>query len=195
MQWLELSGQELSKHPDMIGQSSGHSRCAVAPLGPEQSRGEWYRLRQRDTQTHMRPGKVVEGLKENHTPPPLGAILTEAPALTHERRQGMTQGKVEPLKQTGADREPPCLQALGTAAHTGDQLLQTALGLLFDDLPIDQIGMGVLHRVLGASWLARAGKGLARMIDRDQRRKVTPEAIAKKAWDTQDHSRRHLDEL
>src|SRR5215471_13583884 len=33
------------------------------------------------------------------------------------------------------------------------------------------------------------------MIDLDQRRKVTPEAIAKKAWDTQDHSRRHLDEL
>ena len=55
--------------------------------------------------------------------------------------------------------------------------------------------MGFLHRVLGASWLARAGKGLERMIDLDQRRKVTTEAIAKKAWDTQDHSRRHLDEL
>src|SRR6516165_3597937 len=107
----------------------------------------------------------------------------------------MTQGQVEPLQQTGADREPQCLQALGTAAHTGDQLLETTLVLLFNHLPIDQLGMGFLDWVLGASWLARAGKGRERMIDFDQRRKVTTETIAKKARDTQDHSRRHLDEL
>src|SRR5438132_762581 len=39
MKWLEFGGQELSKRPDMIGQSSGHSRCSVAPLGLDQSRG------------------------------------------------------------------------------------------------------------------------------------------------------------
>src|SRR5215468_7231203 len=33
------------------------------------------------------------------------------------------------------------------------------------------------------------------MVDFDQRREVTAEAIAEKARDTQDHSRRHLDEL
>ena len=86
MQWLEFSDQELSKRPDMIGQSSGHARGSVAPLGLDQSRGGWFLLRQRYTQTHMRPGEVVEGLKENHAPPHLGAILTEASALTHERR-------------------------------------------------------------------------------------------------------------
>src|SRR5215470_8662676 len=37
MNRLEFCGQELSKRPDMIGQSSGHARGAVAPLGLDQS--------------------------------------------------------------------------------------------------------------------------------------------------------------
>jgi len=37
MNGLEFGGQELSKRPDMIGQSSGHARGAVAPLGLDQS--------------------------------------------------------------------------------------------------------------------------------------------------------------
>ena len=67
--------------------------------------------------------------------------------------------------------------------------------LLFDHLPIDQIGVGFLDRLLGASWLARAWKGLQGMVDLDQRREVTAEAIAEKARDAQDHGGRHLDEL
>jgi hypothetical protein len=39
MKRLEFGGQEFSKRPDMIGQSSGHSRCSVVPLGLDQSRG------------------------------------------------------------------------------------------------------------------------------------------------------------
>ena len=83
MKWLEFGGQELSKCPDMIGQSSGHSGGSVAPLGLDQSRGVWFLVRQRSTPTHMRPGEVVEGLKEHHASPHLGAILTEARALAH----------------------------------------------------------------------------------------------------------------
>src|SRR5919108_3480017 len=98
----------------------------------------------------MRSGEVVEGLKEHHTPPHLGAIFTEARALPHQRRQGLAQGEVETLKQTGANRQPPFLEAFGTAAYTIDEFLETALVLLFDYLPIDQIGMGFLHRLLGA---------------------------------------------
>ena len=30
---LEFDGQEFSKRPDMIRQSSSHARCAMAPLG------------------------------------------------------------------------------------------------------------------------------------------------------------------
>src|SRR5437588_6436083 len=37
MNGLEFGGQELSKRPDMIGQSSGHAGALVAPLGLDQS--------------------------------------------------------------------------------------------------------------------------------------------------------------
>ena len=92
MKWLEFSGQELSKRPDMICQSGGHAGCSVAPLGLDQSRGVWLLVRQRQTQTHVRPGEVVESLKVDHAPPHLGPILTEAPALAHQRRQRLPQG-------------------------------------------------------------------------------------------------------
>src|SRR5262249_13503045 len=97
MNGFEFGGQELSKRPDMIGQSSSHARGSVAPLGLDQSLGGWLQIRQRYAQTHMRAGEVVEGLKEHYASPHLGAILTEAPAFAHERRQGMAQGEVETL--------------------------------------------------------------------------------------------------
>src|SRR5215813_12665018 len=37
MNGLEFGGQELSKRPDMISQSSSHARSSVAPLGLDQS--------------------------------------------------------------------------------------------------------------------------------------------------------------
>src|SRR5215831_3539272 len=143
----------------------------------------------------MRPGEVVEGLKEHHASPHVGAIFTEARALTHQRRQSMTQGEVEPLQHTRADRQPQLLEACGTAADTVDEGLETAFVLLFDHLPIDQIGVGFLPRLLGTSWFAGAWKGLQGMVDLDQRREVTAEAIAEKARDAQDDSGRQLDEL
>ena len=118
----------------------------------------------------MRSGEVVEGLKEHHASPHLGAILTEARALAHQRRQSMAQSEVETLKQTGADRQPQILQALGTAAYTVDELLETALLRLLDDLAVDQLWVGLLERLLGASRLARARKGRQGMVDLDQRR-------------------------
>src|SRR5215471_18897405 len=143
----------------------------------------------------MRSSEVVEGLKEHHASPHLGAILTEAPALAHQRRQGMAQGEVETLEQTRADRQPQCLEALGTAADTVDEGLETALVLLFDHLPIDPSGMGFLHRLLGTSWFAGAWEGLQGMIDFDQRREVTAEASAAKARDAQADSGRQREEL
>src|SRR5215471_6198951 len=107
----------------------------------------------------------------------------------------MTQGKVETLNQTGANREPQVLQALGTAAYTVDKFLETALLLLLDHLPVDQRRMGLLDGLLRASWFARARKGLQGMVDLEQGREVTAEPIAEKAWDTQDHGGRHRDEL
>src|SRR5262252_4247709 len=108
----------------------------------------------------MRSSEVVEGMKEHHALPHLGALLTEAPALAHQRRQGSAEGEVKPLQQTRADRQPQCLEAFGTAADTVDEGLDTALVLLFFHLAIDLIGMGFLDRLLGTSWFAGAWKGL-----------------------------------
>src|SRR4029453_6881959 len=143
----------------------------------------------------MRPGEVVECLKQHYAPPPMGAILTETPAFANQRRQGMTQSKVETFNQTGTDRQPQLLQAPAPAAHAGDQLLQPPLALLFDYLAIDQIGVWLLHGLFGASRLARAREGRQRMVDFDQRRQITAEAIAEKARYAQDDSCRHLDQL
>src|SRR5215831_15062758 len=146
-------------------------------------------------QTHVRPCEVVEDLKEDHTPPHLEAILTEAPALADQRSQCLPQGQVETFQQTRADREPECLQAFGPAAYPVDELLETALLLVLDHLAVDQLPVRLLDRLLGASRLARAWKGLQGMVDFDQCREVTAEAITEKARDAQDDGSRHLDEL
>ena len=103
MNWLKFGGQKFSKGPHMIRQSRGHTRCSMMPRGLNQSWGPWLLLRQRQAQTHVRPGKVVEGVKEGHPPPHVGAVLTETLAFSHQRCQGMTQREIETLKQTGAD--------------------------------------------------------------------------------------------
>ena len=107
----------------------------------------------------------------------------------------MPQGQVETFKQTRTDREPEFLQALGTAAYPVDEYLETALLLFLDHLAVDQLRVGLLDRLLGASRLARAWKGLQGMVDRDQRREVTVEPIAEKARDAPDDGGRHLDKL
>jgi hypothetical protein len=47
--------------------------------------------------------EVVECLKEDHATSQLRAVFAEAPALSCQRSQGMTQGQVETLNQTSAD--------------------------------------------------------------------------------------------
>ncbi len=85
----------------------------------------------------------------------------------------MTQGKIETLKHTGADRRPQLFQPFGLAAHAVHQLLQTPFVLLFDHLAIDQIWMGLFERLCGTPPLFRASKDLYGMVDLDQSRQVT----------------------
>src|SRR5215475_15496031 len=103
----------------------------------------------------------------------------------------MTQGEVQTLEQTRADRQTQFLQPLGATAHAVHYLLQTPLALLFDHLAIDQIGMGLLKWLLRASRLSRAREGLQRMVDRKQSRQITAKAITEKARDPQDRGSRH----
>jgi hypothetical protein len=51
----------------------------------------------------------------------------------------MTQGEVETLDQTDADREAQFLQPLGPTAHAIEQRLQTSVALHFDYLAIHQL--------------------------------------------------------
>ena len=75
MNRLKFSGQKFAKCPCMIRQSGGHTRGSMLPLGLNQARARWSLIRQRQTQTRVRPGKVVEGLEEGHAPPHVGTIL------------------------------------------------------------------------------------------------------------------------
>src|SRR6266571_891020 len=90
MNRLEFGGQKLSKCPDMIGEPRRHPRSSGEPFRLNKSQDMLILVGERQAQTHVRPGEVVEGLKEHHTPSHLGAILTEARALAHQRRQSMT---------------------------------------------------------------------------------------------------------
>ena len=72
----------------MIRQSGGHARGSMMPLGLNQSRGIWSLLRQRQAQTHMRPGKVVEGLQEHYASPHMGT--KKLATLQHAEQQALT---------------------------------------------------------------------------------------------------------
>ena len=195
MNRFKFSGQKFPKCPHMVCESGGHARGSMMPLGLNQSRGIWSLLRQRQAQAHVRSGKVVEGLKQDHTPPHLGPIFTEALAFSHQRRQGMTKRQIETLNQAGADRQPQLRQALATAAHPIHQFVQTSLALLFDDLSIDQIRVRFLHRLLGTTWLSRAWKRLQGMVGLNESRQITAEPVTEKARHAQDHGSRHPNEL
>ena len=103
MNRLEFDCQKLSKRPDMIGQPGCHPRGLWEPLGLHQSRALSILLRERQSQTHVWPGEVVEGMQEQHAPSHLGPVFTETSALAHQRGQRMPQGQIETLKQTRTD--------------------------------------------------------------------------------------------
>src|SRR5215510_4669938 len=106
----------------------------------------------------------------------------------------MAQSEVETFNHTGADRVAQRFEPLAPAAHAVEQLSETPLAFLFDHLAIDQIRVGFPARLLGTSWLSRAWKGLQGMVDVNQSRQITAEAITEKARHTQDHGGRHLNE-
>src|SRR5919204_5130540 len=99
--------------------------------------------------------EVVECLKEDHATSQLRAVFAEAPALPCQRSQGMTQGQVETLNQTGADLQSQRGQPGCPTTDALTQRVQAAPFLLFDPLRIDQLRMGLQRRPAGSSTLAR----------------------------------------
>src|ERR671919_2166652 len=125
----------------MVSQASRHSRSPWLPLGANQPSPRLFPCGQRQPQALVWTREVVECLKEDHATPQLRAVFAEAPALSCQWSQGMTQGQVETLNQTGAD-----LLSQGGQSHCPPtealvKRVQAASLLLFDQLPIDQFRM------------------------------------------------------
>jgi hypothetical protein len=114
--------------------------------------------------------EVVKRLKEDHAATELLAVFTEAPALSCQRSQRMPQGQVEPLNQTGTDLLSQGSQPRCPTTDALTQRVQAAAFLLFDQLRIDQLRMGLQHRLAGTSAFARARKLLDLVVDRAEPR-------------------------
>lgn len=138
--------------------------------------------------------EVVEDLEEDHSSSHLGPIFTETVALADQWRQGMPYGQVQSFDQAGADREAQVFQPLSTAEHAVSQLFEAPLLLLFDDLAIDQVGMGGLDGLSGASRLAGPRKDRERMVAGDQGRQIGAQPITEKGGNPSHHGSGQLDE-
>src|ERR687892_1185371 len=114
--------------------------------------------------------EVVECLKEDHATSQLRAVFAEAPALSGQRSQGMTQGRVESLNQTGADLLSQGGRSRCPPTEALVKRVQAASLLLFDPLRIDQLRVGFQYRFAGASAFARARKLLDLVVDRAEPR-------------------------
>src|ERR671916_780616 len=139
--------------------------------------------------------EVVKRLKEGHAATELLAVFTEAPALSCQWSQRMPQGQVEPLNQTGTDLLSQGGQPRRPTTDALTQRVQAATFLLFDQLRIDQLRMGLQHRLAGTSAFARARKLLDLVVDRDQRGPVAAETITEETGHTTDDSGRHLNQV
>ena len=149
MNRLEFGGQKLSKCPDMIGEPRRHPRGSGEPLRLNQSQDMLILVGERQSQTHVRSCHIVEGLEEDHPLPQAFAVFAEAGRLTRQRCQGLTQGQVHPFDQGRADCEAQLRQALGSQHDARAERQQLALFLLLDQLPVDQIWMGLTEGLTG----------------------------------------------
>src|SRR5215210_568082 len=101
----------------MVSQASRHSRSLWLPLGANQLSPRRFPCGQRQPQALVWTREVVERLKEDHVTSQLRTVFTKAPTLPCQWRQGMTEGQVEPLSQTGAD-----LQSQGASRAVPQQM-------------------------------------------------------------------------
>src|SRR6266536_1803931 len=150
----------------MIRQTSRHPWCSCLPLGLNQPRTACSGLWQWQPQTVMRSGKVVKGVEEDDPAPQLLSVFAIAPTLARQRRQGVTQGQVQPLNQTGADLQAKLGQTSRPTADPRGERGEAALFLLFDQLGVDQLRVWFEHGLARSSTFAGPRKLLELVIDR-----------------------------
>src|SRR5918992_1629145 len=176
----------------MVSQASRHSRSPWLPLGANQPSPRLFPCGQRQPQALVWTREVVECLKEDHATSQLRAVFAEAPALSCQRSQGMTQGQVETLNQTGANLQSQCGQPDCPTTEALTQGVQAAPFLLFDQLRIDQLRMGLQHRLAWPSTFACTRKLFDLMVDLNQRRPVATETLTEETGHATHDGRRHL---
>src|SRR6266478_7796289 len=178
IQRLEFGREKLTKGPDVIRQACCHRGRVLSPSGtnrPMVCALLWW---QRLPQAHVWSGHIVEGLEEDHPLPQALAIFTETGRLTGQRCQSLTQGQVHPFDQGRTDREAQVCQAFGAQHDTRAERQQLALLLLFDQLPIDQIRMGLTTGLAWTPPLAGACKRRHDVESSNKGRQITCEAVA-----------------
>src|SRR5215813_13286271 len=185
-QRLEFGGQKLTKGPNVLRQACCHRWRTLLPSGTNRALPCALSQRQLPPQAHMRSSHIVEGLEEDHALPQALTVFAEAVRFAPQRRQGLTQGQVYPFDQGRADRETQLRQAFGAKHDAGTQCQQCAVLLLFDQLPIDQIWMGLTDGLAWAAPLASSCKRRHDMEGGDERRQIARESVAEERRDPRD---------
>jgi hypothetical protein len=137
-------------------------------------------------QAQVRSGHIIEGMEEAHPFSPALAVVTEAGRLTRQWCQGLTQGQVHPCDQGCAAREAQLRQAFAPQHDRSNQRQQLALFLLFDQLCIDQIRMGLTAWLAWAPPLVGTHKRRHHVEGHDEGRQIAREAIAEERRDACD---------
>src|SRR5437660_925410 len=123
----------------MIRQTSRHPRCSCLPLGLNQPRSRWSGVRQWQPQTVRRPGEVVKGVEAGDPATQLLPVFARAPTLARQRCQGVTQGQVQALNQTGADLQTKLGQTYRPTADPWSERGEAAWFLLCSQLGVDPL--------------------------------------------------------
>src|SRR5438874_8812725 len=181
IQRLEFGREQLTKGPDVIRHACRHRRCLLPPSGTNRPMACLLWLRQRLLQAHVGSGHIVEGLEKDHALPQPLAVFTKARRLPRQGGQGLPQGQVDPFNQSRADAQTQTGQAFGANHDARAECQQLALLLLFDQLPVDQIGMGLTAWLAGPPSLPSARKRRHDMEGSDQGRQRAREAVVKNA--------------
>src|SRR5262249_46416647 len=142
----------------MIRQACRHRWGALPPSRPNRTVVCTLVERQRLPQAHVWSGDIVEGLEKDYPLPQTLAVFAETGCLTRQRGQGLAQGQVDAFHRGRADCEAQSRQAFGSQYDACAQCAQLALMLLFDQLSIDQLRMGLIERLTWAPPLARRRK-------------------------------------
>ena len=143
-------------------------------------------LRQRLLQAHVGSGHIVEGLEKDHPLLPPLAVFTKARRLPHQGGQGLPQGQVDSFDQSRADAKAQMGQTFGANHDARTECQQLALMFLFDQLPVDQSGMGLTAWLAGPPSLPSARKRRHDMEGSDQGRQIAREAVAEERRDARD---------